>query len=82
MKRTEQLEAIDKKRRGWAMYLKAYYPVFVGVFEGLEGGRGGPPKNHVLAKMFETEGQKILWHRCTHDAPQILILPTTHKGKK
>lgn len=53
-----------KTVKGWAMFLDAYYPVFVGAFEGVGGERGTPPVNHTLADMFEKSGQKVLWEPC------------------
>src|SRR6266436_1141739 len=54
-----------KTVKAWALYLEAYYPVFVAAVEGLEGGKGGPPKNHLFAKMFEDMGQRVLWEKYT-----------------
>jgi hypothetical protein len=53
---------IRHEKKVWAMFLAAYYPVFVGAFEGVQDA---PPVNHALAKMFEDSGQTVLWEEAT-----------------
>lgn len=48
-----------KSIEGWAIFLKAYYPVFLFACAGEKR-----PKDHLLVKWAEKMGQKCLFRKC------------------
>ncbi len=48
-----------KKITAWAVFIKAYYPVFLFACESIQ-----KPKDHWLVRQVEGMGQKCIYKKC------------------